>query len=532
MFSRMLNSKIISNYDQTLAIIAILFLALVRGTMYASFMPPWGLIDEQQHMHYIQHLAEYKAIPIVGQTFLSEEIINSIFQTRRHEAFHWPTPTSQDPQKIGLEGHSYEGYQPPLFYILFVPLYTILPDDILTKVYGLRWGVVGLSLLTVWFTYRTAIELLPQHPLLPLAICLLLILIPERTMSVSRVNNDVLLEVIATAFVWVSTRSILRGLSIRRAQLLGLFLGFGILVKSSMIVTGIFLPFVFWINRRNPYLRLYLLWTCGVATVLILPLIVRNWWLYGDLTGFSSFSVISNFNAPELTGDVLISGFLDIFRHFWVVWWSGGQVTKNPLLNGLYLVLALISAMGLAKITNYMRHNCRQKGIDKIIQVVLMYMTGIAAYAIAILTSYFTGRIPIIQGRFLLPVVAPIVILFGWGIWQSRHRKSIYLITVSILVIIDTFSLFGNLMPYFYYWSAFVQNGIVQSYTPLAWQEACDLFFSRFLSDKPASLQPILIWIVPLYIFTLLFTILRLKRAGDSSTRFPQLTNPEIRKSE
>src|SRR5258707_13519757 len=114
-------------------LLMILVLALLRGGLYASYLPPWGLVDEEQHLHYVQYLAEHQAIPVVGQTYLSAEIIDSLFATHRWEIFHWPGPPSHAPESMGLEGYSYEGYQPPLAYLALVPIYWLLPGDILTK---------------------------------------------------------------------------------------------------------------------------------------------------------------------------------------------------------------------------------------------------------------------------------------------------------------------------------------------------------------------------------------------------------------
>ena len=109
----------------------LLGLAWLHGSLYAGLMPPWGLIDEAQHLHYIQHLAEGRGQPVVGETYLSPEILASQFATKRWEVFHWTTPTTADPVELGLEAHSYEAYQPPLFYWLMTPLYWALPGDIL-----------------------------------------------------------------------------------------------------------------------------------------------------------------------------------------------------------------------------------------------------------------------------------------------------------------------------------------------------------------------------------------------------------------
>lgn len=57
----------------------LLLLAFLHGSLYALFLPPWGLIDEAQHLHYIQYIAEKQAMPVAGELYLSDEIVNSLF---------------------------------------------------------------------------------------------------------------------------------------------------------------------------------------------------------------------------------------------------------------------------------------------------------------------------------------------------------------------------------------------------------------------------------------------------------------------
>jgi len=488
---------------QGLLLFSILLLALLRGGLYASFLPPWGLIDEEQHIHYIQHLAEQSAIPLVGQTYLSREIVNSLFETRRWEVFHWRAHDSRDPMTWGLEGHSYEGYQPPLFYILFVPLYVALPSDILVKVYGLRWAMVCLALLTVWMAYRLAAELFPLPRLLPYLLCLLLVMIPERTISVSRVNNDVLLEVVSTAFIWGCTRAMLKGLTVRQSQLLGLLFGLGVLTKTSAAVLFVLLPFVFWMNRHTANLRKCVLWTGGIAVVLIAPFVARNLWLYGDLTGFAAFRVIAGAAPRVLTGQSLAAATWDLFRHFWVVWWKGSVAAASPIVNGFMAVLAVLSIMSLVGLVRYLREQYARDPRET--RIIIAYACAVGSCAAAILASYFSGSVPVIQGRFFLPAIVPAVILFCWGLWRYSFGKAALLTTIGALAIVDALALFANLLPYFYYWSAFVEDGVPKPYTPLDWQVAWNLFYLRLLSDKPAVLQPMLVWLLPLYLAGLAF---------------------------
>jgi hypothetical protein len=467
-----------------LLIAAILLLALARGGLYANALPPWGLIDEEQHVHFVQSLAEAGAIPIVGETPLSPEIVDSAFATRRWETFHWPTPPGKTPEAMGLEGYSYEGYQPPLYYALLAPIYAAQPLDMPAMVYALRWATVLLSLIAAWLAYRTARLLFPGEPLLPVMAALLLIALPERTAAVSRVNNDALLEVIAAAFVWLCTLALIQGVTPGRSRLMGLLFGLGLLTKTSMAVLAVLPVAVFWFRRRDLGIRQCIAWAILAASVLALPFFARNLSLYGDPTGLAAFKQITNFAAPQFTAGALADAVLDLFRNQWVIWWKGALPGDNLAVTGVIVLLAL--SWGLALVGLFRsRKMTPPDGAGR--RVLAVYAATIGVCALAVLRSYFAGDFPVIQGRFFLPVSAPIVILWSWGLWRAPGGRPALAATILLLLVADALNLFGNLLPYFYFWSAFVQEGVPQPFAwpglPAAWQ----IFLPRLLADKPAN---------------------------------------------
>ena len=48
-------------------IAVILVLGFLRGSLYALTMPPWGLLDEEQHFDYIVKILKQGAPPVVGK---------------------------------------------------------------------------------------------------------------------------------------------------------------------------------------------------------------------------------------------------------------------------------------------------------------------------------------------------------------------------------------------------------------------------------------------------------------------------------
>lgn len=469
--------------------VSIVLLAVFHGGAYATLLPPWGLIDEEQHVHYIQYLVEHGTPPTVGEVYLSAEVVEGIRRAGRWETFHWAAPAAQDPQGMGLEGHSYEGYQPPLFYILSAPLYLVSPDDILLKVYIIRWEAIGLSLLTVWMAYRWASELFPGQNAIPYFTSLILVLIPERAAAVSRVNNDVLLEVVSMAFVWACTRAMLDGLSLKRSLTIGVLLGLGVLSKMTMGLLAVLLPFLLWKNRKG-WVRHGVL--IGVtAGLLIIPLVWHNLWLYGDLTGFAAFRRLNDtftvIRPPAVTVRTVLTAVWDLFRHFWVVWWKGARAARTPVVEAICVLLTVIGGAALWQVVRNLRSDGRLK------VAVSAYLSAIVVYAVAVLMAYFSGRVPVVQGRFFLPVVGPVVLLFAWGVWSMPRGEWVMSFAVGLLMVLGVLSLFGNLLPYFYYWSAFVVQGVPQPYTPPGLRAGWEIFYGRFLHDKPRVVQ----WAAP-----------------------------------
>jgi hypothetical protein len=424
-------------------------IALLRGAAYANLLPAWGIIDEEQHLHYIQYLAEEKRFPVADETFLSEEIIHSLFDIDRWKIFSLNRPSSMDPTQMGLEGYSYEAYQPPLYYLVLSPIYKLLTGDVLQKLYIFRWASVGISTISILVVYLIAQAFTSSSPL-ALLVALFYILIPERTMAVSRVNNDVMLELFACLFLLISTHSITRGLNNRRALALGLLLGIGVLSKMPMLLLAVCLPFVFFANRRSTSLRRWIKITAAASLGLILPLTIRNLWLYADPTGFGAVTGLLNFSPPAWSISTFAASIWQVFTHFWVVWWQGARSVVTPALNLFYifmLVLLGASMLGWRRLKRKLetRYRDQQKRT-----VLWMYLAAIALYLLFILFSYWRGQIPVIQGRFLLPIASIFSIVFITGLRYGWHPFLTIPSAFIALIFIDAALLFGNLMVQYY----------------------------------------------------------------------------------
>lgn len=508
------------------ALALLLLVAFLHGSLYAIFLPPWGLIDEAQHLHYIQYIAEEQSLPVAGEVYLSDEIVASLFATRRWQTFHWTPPPAPDPQLMGLEGHSYEAYQPPLFYLAMTPFYLALPQDMLLKVYGLRLVVVLLSLVTVWALFRTATLLFPRSPSFPFWAGLLLVSIPERAMATSRINNDVLLEVVAALYFLMLTHAATAGLTRRRAFGLGLLLGLAAWVKISGALLVIPLLLFVWLRRHDRHLWQRAGWML-VAVPMGCALALRNLLSYGDLTGFGAFDQLHRLAPADTSLSGVVATLVSLPNHFWVVWWKGSEVGGNVILSVFYLLMAVIVVAAWGRLAIDLWRS-RHQPPDATHALALIYAVAVLVYAAAVVVSYYEGMVPVVQGRFLLPALLPVVLLLTWGLWLYGGREKLILALVAGLWAIGLLSLFGNLIPYYYYWSDVVAGVMVA--TPAGLWPTLAAVYQRTLADKPSFFAPLLLALPIGYGVALLSTliaILRIIRAQGTAPRQPQLVRAD-----
>lgn len=480
-------------------------LALLHGLLYAAFTPPWGLIDEVQHFHYIKFISENGSLPVVGETLLSTDLVDSLFATQHWQTFHWSTPTGQSIEQLGAVGHSYEAYQPPLFYLLMAPILSVLPGDVLTQLFLVRCVMVILSLSSLFFLWLTANLIFPQEKQWAIFVTLLMVAIPERTFAVSRLNNDVLIEVFGCAIVWLCTTIFVYGLTVRRSIQLSFLLATGLWVKLSLFVMIAPLTLLFWCCRHADRWKQSVMIAASIIGTSFCSLVMRNLLLYGDWSGISAFQRIMPPTPPDWTLGNFLSASYQMFAHVWVIWWKGAEIGSNFILTGFYSLFAIVLLTSLFTIAQQVLHtNSSMTRSER--EIVSLYLLMIVAYAGATIVSYFQGMIPVVQGRFLLPVMIPIVIIWSWGVRTLRFVNWIMLGGIGLIFVLDFLSLWGNLLPYYYYWSTFsAQNNFIQS--PLSIFDALKILIDRVSADKPDWVDMSLPWLTTIYYVILAWVV-------------------------
>src|SRR5215208_77847 len=107
-------------------------LVLLLGTGLATVLqfPVWALVDEGAHFDYVTRIADDGRIPVLDRDLVSDDV-----QAITEDVYPFPPRTGQ--REAGLAGQSYEGVQPPLYYVLAAPA-SLAVDDAQDRVTLLR----------------------------------------------------------------------------------------------------------------------------------------------------------------------------------------------------------------------------------------------------------------------------------------------------------------------------------------------------------------------------------------------------------
>lgn len=230
---------------------------------WALFVPPLQVPDEQAHFGYVQSLVEDGKRPNGGgrnaERHLSREEELAIYHSRALTIIQNPDqkpPWSKHADEswraasAGLGGRGRGGIRnlgtqavnPPLYYAYeAIPYELASGGDFFDRLYVMRLFSGALVLLTAVFGWLLVGELFGRAPLLQLAGASVVGLQPMTVFISSGVNPDALFDALIAVVLWLSVRTLVRGLAWRRAAGLVAALLLAVLVKGTALL---FLPAV------------------------------------------------------------------------------------------------------------------------------------------------------------------------------------------------------------------------------------------------------------------------------------------------
>jgi len=213
------------------ALVAVQLAALLLAALATvARFPVFALVDEAAHLDYVQWIAEDGRLPVLNRDHVHAEVL-AIDEGTYPRPAHTPAP------ERGLFGRSYEGFQPPLAYLVATPVYAV-PSDHERKLRALR--VLGLLLLgvTVVLTWLLARRVVPDAPLAAFSGALTFLLWPGVVVRAATFSNAALELVLGAAL----SLALWRALSERSDRWLvasGALMGAALLTKLTLAA---FLP--------------------------------------------------------------------------------------------------------------------------------------------------------------------------------------------------------------------------------------------------------------------------------------------------
>ncbi len=446
-------------------LVVLLALYLIVAGLYAVYTPDWQAPDEPAHYNYIRQLAAGRMPRIepgdYAQIYQSE-VISSRFDPR-----------------YSVVPFEYEDYQPPLYYLLQVPVFRLTDGSL----QAMRVVSALLGAGVVLLTYVVAGRIFPGQDWLALTAAAFVAFLPQHVAMLASVNNDSLAELLIASIILVLLAIAASGpqpiadhvvASSRREQwpsvwllmLLGILLGLGFLTKVTVYilapVAAAVLLWRYW-GRWAALLRATLL-VFGIAFAIGLGWWIRNLIVYGglDVLGTAAHNEIvvgqprtADWIAERGLGGTLRAFTQTTFQSFWGQF--GWMSVVMPAW--VYWPLLLFSLLTLAGIgwlvigRDDPGPGPARRPISRL--AALLILGGTLAMSLLVYLSYNVTFVQH-QGRYLFSALLPIGIgvAVAWatlmGPLMKRHPSAAYLLPLSLtlaLVALDLLALFRFIVP-------------------------------------------------------------------------------------
>ena len=205
-------------------VVAFVCLSLARGALYSIIVPPWQAPDEPRHLE--QAILVSRRGPFLTREDQSLELQTEILSSMRDFDF-WgrigrdqpePLPRSFSQDRFLVRSGTGLSHESPLNALMPALIFRWLPeDDLLSRLYTMRWWSVIFSAASVAVAFLVAFELFRDDRFLLLAIPSFVALLPMFTFIGASASNDALAVLVASLVIWQLLRMLNRPLSLTSA---------------------------------------------------------------------------------------------------------------------------------------------------------------------------------------------------------------------------------------------------------------------------------------------------------------------------
>ncbi len=471
-----------------------------KELFWAYLVPPWKAPDEIAHYGYVQSLYMEKAFPILGKATFIERNFES-GSMRRVGLDEFPGTAA------GLSGTfeslpkgpyiNWIAQHPPLYYLLMLPFYSMLPHDGYIALMFLRLISIILGCITLYFSHKTLKLLFGNREPFNIVVVSCMAFLPGFSYISALVNNDNLVVALSSVlfFYWVKD---IHGYDVRRSIAIGILLGFLALTKVTALplwIAGFLIGIYKWhrIAGLHPDDKKTLVKdfifnmsvVFGLAVLICSFWYIRNLQLYGTLLPDMNSAVKSNphllidypdlgtrfpelvkvpqnFNYSLFDFFVMKNFFYEYFKNFLGLF-GFPPINLATWQNISFLSLALASIFGLIRFA-YAKIK-ENRAINRKTDMVIWFLMVVPFLLVFLLLLYKIYHIYLargilggMHGRYIYDVLLPVMTGFVTGLLalfgiKSKKTSFIYPVIYGLIVffvINDFYALLAVVIPNLY----------------------------------------------------------------------------------
>jgi len=491
---------------------------LIRGCFYAALLPLWEGYDEYSHFAYVEQLFISKRPlvdrnqPVPPDVAASLQLTPLPWELRSFpppavtvDAF-WKLSTNEKSLRIerlrklraGMNvdrGDSnitiYEALQAPLYYWMAAIAYAIAGNrTLLESVFALRIFSILIASFLIPLVFLAARQSMPPH--IATAVAAIVALLPELLFDIARVGNECLGVMLFTLLLLLCSLSREGKQPIRRAGMIGISLGMGLLTKAYFITA---VPAVL-VLAQPLKSRLH---ARRAAVIVGTAALVSGWWYLnnklttGSWSGLNEALMIQGATIADLVRGAARVDWHNavdsiLLSHIWFGGWSSLQV--RGWIYHFFMAVAAAGAMGIALIA-FRAGSARRVEVAAPLTFYLWFWLG-QLYNVLLL--FLSKGASTSMGWYLYAVVAAELILLVHGlcyIAPKQFARWLPPLLASAFAALDLYTVHFVAAPYYIGLTSHRPNGTITNFhtsqlSQIGWHQILE----RLCATKPLWFMP------------------------------------------
>jgi hypothetical protein len=421
----------------------------------ALSQPVWSRVDEAHHADFIIQLS-HGIYPVANSTLIAPETIRVMQSTGAYRAFYapgsYPAPDLTDfgtpPPGMSDRANaawmlrhlwqlSHESIQPPVYYLSMVPVWWVANElgGPFAAIYAMR--VISALVIATLAPMAVAVAriVVPARPEVAVVSAIFAGLLPGLDLNGTRISNDAFATAAGGLVVLLAVRWAGAGWTWRRAVLMGLLIGAGMLIKVTLIglVPAVMLSALWQPGPAR--------WTRGLGRLVVAGAIAGACllpWFALNLRNYDAIMPGPSLRLSDSLAVPLNAPFIPLnLAVFELTYWTGEPWGALVLAAPFAVIAGLLALMAPVAVVKLLRdRNSRAAG-----PLAVAIAAVIGMVAISLLLPILADFQFVAPGRYAYPALPAIAAVFAIGVCvvltnkpARRAAMAIYVAVAALMV--------------------------------------------------------------------------------------------------